>query len=247
MKHLFYLLMASCFVLIASCKQPIAPVPTPTNANVNIHFNHKVNGATIIQDTLLYTNASGNLFSVHLLKYYVSNIILVKDDGSEFKLNNYDLINAFDANYSNANASNVPNGTYTSMKFFIGVDSLRNHTGAQEGDLDPANNMFWSWSTGYVFFKHEGSFKDSSNNIQPLLFHLGNDRALSAIQIPVSLVVNGEDKIMNINFDITKMYNAPLINFNFDNNHMSTSVSDSIWINNMIANMNDVFSFESVQ
>lgn len=247
MKHVIYPLIMSVFVLISSCKQPKAPVTTPTNADVSIHFNHKVNGTSILQDTLLYTNASGNLFSVHLLKYYVSNMVLVKEDGTEFKLNNYDLINAFDANYSYASASDVPNGTYTSMKFYIGIDSLRNHTGAQDGDLDPANNMYWSWSTGYIFFKHEGSFVDTAGNVQSLLFHVGNDHGLSAVQIPVSLIVNGEDKVMNINFDITKMYNAPLINFNADNYHMSTSTADLIWINNMIANTNDAFSFENVQ
>jgi hypothetical protein len=51
---------------------------------------------------------------------------------------------------------NVPAGTYTGMYLTMGVDSARNVSGAQEGALDPANGMFWSWTSGYIMIKAEG-------------------------------------------------------------------------------------------
>ncbi len=232
-----------------SCKQPKAPVPTPSNptGNVIINFKNQAGGVDIVQGQLSYTNASGNKYSVDLLKYYISNVILVKDDGTEFKLNNYDLINAFDAKYSNVLASDVPNGHYYSMKFLLGIDSTHNHTEAQGGDLDPSNNMSWSWNTGYIFFKHEGTYKNAADSNKVLQFHLGTDIALSKIQIPISLIVAGNNKTMNIIFDLNKMYDSPVINFNTDDIHMSTSAADSTWIRNMVTNTQNAFIFKNVE
>lgn len=234
---------------MTACKQPKSPEPTPEkdHAALTIEFINRVNGDSLKQGQLVHTNASGNLYSVNLLKYFVTNVVLVREDGFEFKLNNYDLINAFDPAFSKVVAPKVPNGHYTSMKFLLGVDSLRNHTGAQEGDLDPVHNMIWTWSTGYIFFKHEGSYKDTSNTTQVLQFHLGTDKALSAVQFPIDLKVAGVNKVMNIVFDLNKMYNSPAIDFNVNNIHMSDKAADGPWIANMVANSNDAFSFLNTQ
>ncbi len=247
MKSSSILFLFGVLLFAGSCKQPVKPVPLSPTGNVTINFLNQVNGAGIVQGVMSHTNTSGNIYSVDLLKYYISNTILVKDDGTEFKLNNYDLIDAFDANFSNVIAANVPNGHYTSMKFMMGVDSARNHTGAQDGDLDPAYNMIWTWSTGYIFFKHEGTFKNAADSNQVLQFHLGTDKGLSTMQIPIALTVEGNNRNMNIVFDLNKMYNSPAIEFNADNFHMSSVASDDPWIANMVANTNDVFSFKNVE
>ena len=53
----------------------------------------------------------------------------------------------------------------------MGVDSIRNVSGAQQAALPPSNGMFWSWSTGYIFLKAEGTSPQSANN--SFMFHLG--------------------------------------------------------------------------
>jgi len=249
MKAHISLLSVSLLLFIVSCKQPKAPEPTPTNTtgNVTIRVNNQVNGINLIQDSMMFTNTSGNPYSVHLLKYYISNVVLKQANGTEFKLNNYDLIDAFDTDFSTIVGLNIPNGTYTSMSLMLGIDSLHNHTGAQDGDLDIANNMFWSWNTGYIFFKHEGYYKDLSNTPQSLLFHLGKDKALSTVNIPISITVAGSNKTMNIVFDLNNMYNSPAIDFNMHNNHMSIVAGDDLWITKMTANSVDAFTFKNVE
>lgn len=241
---LFFVLIV---LFLASCNKQKNPDPVAETANVSIKFSNVVNGLPIVQGAMNYTTPAGNLYSVDLLKYYVSNVILIKEDGTQFKLNNYDLINAFDANFSTVEATSVPNGKYTSMQFSIGVDKNRNHSGAQDGDLDPQYNMIWTWSTGYIFFKHEGNFKNSSASSQPLTFHLGTDNAYSTVQIPISLTVEGVGKTMKVAFDLNKMYNSPEIDFDIDNHHMSDQATDNKWIAEMVANQNDAFSFTGVE
>jgi hypothetical protein len=47
-------------------------------------------------------------------------------------------------------------------------------SGAQAGFLDPAWNMFWGWSSGYIFFKLEGDFTSlSSAETLPYNMHIG--------------------------------------------------------------------------
>jgi hypothetical protein len=65
----------------------------------------------------------------------------------------------------------IPEGDYNEVTFLIGIDSLRNVSGAQDGALDPANDMYWDWNSGYIFLKMEGTSPDASGN--NLTFHIG--------------------------------------------------------------------------
>jgi hypothetical protein len=243
MKPLFLFFIGSLFLF--SCKKNTTST-TPESANVTIKFENKVAGQAIEEGKLIYTNASGNKYSVSLLKYYVTNVVLTTDDNYEVKLNNYDLIDAFDPqNFSTISAGAIPNAVYKSMRFNLGVDSARNHTGAQDGDLDPIYNMIWDWNTGYLFMKHEGNFINTMGDTTVLQYHLGTDLAFSTINVPINMTIDGKAKNLNIEFDLNKMYDSPLIDFNNGNIRHSTLAADKPWISNMVINAQDAFTFKS--
>lgn len=105
-------------------------------------------------------------------KYYVSNIILTKEDGSQWKdSNSYYLIDLSKPASLKLALANVPVGTYKSMTYTLGVDSLRNVSGAQTGALSTANGMFWNWNSGYIMLKAEGTSPASSSG--SFAYHLG--------------------------------------------------------------------------
>jgi hypothetical protein len=221
-----------------------------TSANVSFRFANQVDGQPIELGAMKYTNAAGNMYQVDLLKYYVTNVVLVKDDNTEVKVGNYDLIDASDLSTCMVDAKNIPNGTYTSMKFNIGLPPDRNHNGAQDGDLDPIKGMIWDWNTGYVFFKHEGKYKDSSDNVHGLVFHYATDRAFVNITLPLStaLVVNGKDKKVFLNFNLNNLYTTPThVDFHVDNDRQSSSADDEAWIDNLKASFSDVFSLDKIE
>lgn len=239
--------LAMLMLTFTQCKKNASVVVAP-QADVTIKFNNKVGGQSIEYGKYNYTNAAGNIYSINLLKYYITNVVLITDGNTEVKLNNYDLINAFEpAGFSTVEGVAIPNGTYKTMRFFLGVDQARNHNGAQDGDLDPAYNMIWSWFTGYIFLKHEGKFINSIGDTTDVQFHLGTDNALSTINIPIDLTVNGAARKMNIDFDLNKMYNSPLIDFNNGSIRQSTDIGDLQWINDMIINSQDAFTFVNVE
>jgi hypothetical protein len=74
----------------------------------------------------------------------------------------------------------VPVGEYTALEVLMGVDSTLNFSGAQTGALDQANGMFWSWNSGYIMLKAEGSSPESSDG--SFAFHLGGFEGINRIQ-----------------------------------------------------------------
>lgn len=115
-----------------------------------------------------YRNASGESFTPSAFNYFVSNIKLTRADGREYVVpqdSSYFLIRENVPTTQTVSLKNIPAGDYTSVSFLIGVDSLRStmDIGQRTGVLDPAgdhtsaNGMYWSWNSGYIFMKLEGT------------------------------------------------------------------------------------------
>lgn len=251
--NIIFAIALTAMLIFASCKkktETVDSVVTPTKANVTVKFANEVDDQAIELGSMKYTNAAGNMYQVDLLKYYVTNLILVKNDNTEVNLGNYDLIDASKLETCVVEGKDIMNGTYTKIKFNIGVPQNRNHTGAQDGDLDPVLGMIWDWNTGYVFFKHEGKYINSSSQTKNLAFHFATDRAFTSIEVPLTtnLVINGADKKVYLKFNLNKLYTTPVnIDFNVDNSHQSSSSSDFPWIDNMKSNFEDVFSLDKIE
>jgi hypothetical protein len=237
MKQLLFLLIGISIVSF-SCKKK------SKDRSVSIAFKNTVDGLPIEKDKLIYSNVAGNKYSVSLLKYFVTNAVLVQHDGTEYKLNNYDLIDEFDKEkFSTIEAGNIPGAHYTKLKFYVGLDKIRNHEGAQDGDLDPLYNMIWSWNTGYIFLKHEGQLITPTNDTVVMQYHIATDEALRQIEVPIDMTVKGNNVQLNIQFDLNKIYNAPKVDINTQPIMHSTGASDRATMNAVADNFSDAFMF----
>lgn len=113
-------------------------------------------------DTLTYT----------AFKYYISNFELKRTDGTWWKHpESYFLVDASIPASMTLSLTGVPEGDYTDIRYTMGVDSLRNVSGAQTGALSTTNGMFWSWSSGYIMVKAEGMSPNAASG--SFSFHLG--------------------------------------------------------------------------
>ena len=145
-----------------------------TKASFTIEFEHQVNGAAMALNTTTYKNALGEDFKINIFKYYVSNIKLTKTDGTVYLVpESYFLIDQAKEDSKLITVRDVPTGDYNRIEYTIGVDYARNFAGAQTGALDPMNGMFWTWNSGYIFVKLEGTSPQSTATNQALTFHIG--------------------------------------------------------------------------
>lgn len=209
--------MLPALFLLSGCKddkEETEPVKQP--GLVEFLISNKAGTADIdISTPGTYTNMANESFQVNLLKYYISNVELV--EGSEVKFTAPEscfLVDQSKPETRILQIPDVPPGSYTGVRFLLGVDSTRNVSGSQTGTLDPANGMFWTWNTGYVFFKLEGSSPASSNG--ELIYHIGGfSETLKANAIRRhevdfggrKLVVNGVRKAkVYINANVLKLF-----------------------------------------
>lgn len=143
-----------------------------------------------------------------------------KTSGNFAESESYHLLNHADANSLSFNLSDVPNGTYNSITFTIGVDSLRNVSGAQTGALDPANGMFWSWNSGYIMMKLEGVSPKSTQSGNMLKYHIGgfsgtyNTVKTVTLSFPQTITVDGNNKKVKLTANVLALFSNPnTINF----------------------------------
>lgn len=186
------------------------------SGDVKINIQNLVNGEPLVLNAKKYVNENGDSFTVRIYKYYISNIVLVTQDGKEYaEMNSYHLINEAKPGTKEVIIKDVPAGMYSAIKFMIGVDSLHNVSGAQSGDLDPIKAMFWDWNTGYIMAKLEGN--TPGENGKELTFHIGGfagaKSVLKNVTIPLPgklQVTNGNVPAIHLNADIAQWFKSPV-------------------------------------
>ncbi len=122
-----------------------------------------------------YIIESGDTIQVSMMRYYISNVYLTKENGDTVKIpNSYYLI---DTEGKEIEIKDIPTDTYTGLCFGLGVDKDANHDIARnDGDLDPsgADGMIWNWNSGYKFIRIEGDYKGDTSS-GSFKFHVGTD------------------------------------------------------------------------
>lgn len=241
-----------------SCKKdtkapaPEDLAPLPTAGSLEIEFEGMVGTDGLVLGTQTYTNAAGNTFNVSMYKYYISNIKLTRSDNSVWvQPDSYYLIDYSVPLSTTISVPNVPYGNYKSMEFMIGVDSTHNVSGAQTGALDPANGMFWSWSTGYIMAKIEGTSPQSTASGNNLIFHIGGFSGPNNVLKTVSPSFNGDSAIVSPTIspkihlanDLLQWFESPTtVDFSTLNTiHMSGTAAKTI-----SDNYADMFSVEHI-
>lgn len=170
----YFLALLCPIILLSSCKKNTDEVAADTKSTFSIEFENQVNGSPLVLNTTTYKNAKGEDFKINVFKYYVSNIKLSKVDGTTYLIpESYFLIDASKTESTNITLKDVPTGDYTKIEYTIGVDYARNFAGAQTGALDPTNGMFWTWNSGYIFVKLEGTSPQSTATGNTITFHIG--------------------------------------------------------------------------
>ncbi|MFN6036873.1 MAG: MbnP family protein [Bacteroidota bacterium] len=251
------ILMAMATIAIfASCKKDSdtnnnQPQPS-SSGSINFKFN-----AMVVNDTFAfnqnYISAAGDTFSVNMLKYYVSNLVLTKTDDSQINLpNSYFLVDHNTFMEDEFTIGGIPEGSYKKISFLLGVDSAANVSGAQAGDLDPAKGMFWDWNSGYIMSRLEGYSSASTAIGKKIIFHVGGFTKPNLSLRNITIDFNGSTANVSqwskpkitIKTDVSEWFKTPnTIDFSTLNTVMMPGASS----NSIADNYQDAFSLQSIQ
>ena len=189
-------------------------------------------------------NYFGENYTITKLKYYVSNVKFVIHE-KRTKTSNVYLI---DASKKNIISTPVPSKNISGISFLLGIDSALNCSGAQNGALDPLNDMFWTWNNGYIFFKLEGKSELSQADLHRIEHHIGgykgSNKTMREIYLPINKAFLKGKKNLVIQLDIDKYWNGI--------NKLNIAESPVIAIpglqaKNAAANFNGMFSIKDNQ
>ncbi len=197
-----------------------AEQPTPAQMRtIRLRFAAEVHGKHCTLGDQLSTNRLGQTFAVSTLKYYIGHITIERANGTPVLHPDHVLIDAEDSASCVIALRDVPAGTYTGLTFMVGVDSTHSTGGPMEGALDPLKGMYWTWATGSIFVKCEGTSSASPQPHHRIEYHLGgfaypyrNMRTVTlAFARPV--VFTGDDVTVGVIFDVGLWLDACAIDF----------------------------------
>jgi hypothetical protein len=201
---------------VDSTTNPAAVDTLAAFAKLDLSFLPVIGTQSLTPITKFYKNSSNESFTVTKFNYYVTNVRLKKEDGTYYEEpQSYHLIKHIDA-VNGFSINDVPAGKYVGYEFLLGVDSLHNVSGAQSGALDPANQMFWDWNTGYIYLKLEGRYASAAVGDGEFAIHVGGFQApFSCLQkvslsFPTTLIAKkGVTHQISTKVDVLELFKNP--------------------------------------
>jgi hypothetical protein len=133
--------------------------------------------------------------NIEALRFYISKISISDKKQTLTEENSYHLLDLEKPESLNIKIQNI-NAKRFKLNFCLGIDSMTNVSGAMGGDLDPTKGMYWTWQSGYINFKLEGTYSRCKSRQNRFQYHLGGYAAeFSALQ-EIELSIKEKEKII---------------------------------------------------
>lgn len=184
-----------------------------TTSDVMLHFHAKLGTADFAYDTEV-TNWEGRKMKFSIAQVYLSNFGFHGDNGMAMINDSYVLAKAGEMMYD---LGEVTNAHYHGFGFSVGVDSVANHSDPASWDSNHAlssnnpDHAFWSWNSGYIFIKVEGTVDTTANMSgtanAPFVYHIGMDAMRNDLMFMQHTDVD-DDIMMTIEFDFLELFNG---------------------------------------
>ena len=207
-------------IAITGCKKPVEnEVTTPKTNEFHFNFDNYFGDTELKLNTETYTTAQSEEIKITAFDYWVTNMKFVNSDGTEYaEPESYRLLRGDKHATHHFHVASVPAGTYTAVKFLIGVDKARNTSGAQTGALDPTENgdMFWSWNTGYIQAKLEGTSPQATSKDNIFRYHIGGVKdgietpQEVTLTFPQPVVIGDQAGTAKVKVDVAKWFPTPM-------------------------------------
>ncbi|MFT4025123.1 MAG: hypothetical protein QM664_15215 [Flavihumibacter sp.] len=168
------LLSVLLLTLLAACSKDNS-LENKQASWLEITIRPQMNGSTFEPNTS-YRNIYGETFTPASFRFYTGRFKLTRADSSSVLFDQYYLADFSDTGSLRIHME-VSAGEYTALSYQLGIDSARNVSGVQSGALDPQLGMFWTWNSGYIFLKLEGTAPSSHQPGGKFEYHIGGFRS----------------------------------------------------------------------
>ena len=135
------------------------------NGSIGIHLHTQIDTNEVDVLGQLYPDHNGRLLALNDARFYITDVSLQNADGSWYSIPNSMILKTYEA--EDYYIASVPSGNYTSIRFYVGLDSATNaslpssHNNSSGQDtilssiLEP--NMYFGAGQGYKFLYLSGA------------------------------------------------------------------------------------------
>lgn len=169
------------------------------NKKVQILFFPKWKENNVLLNKTYSSSNKTDSILISKLKFYVSEVSLVSDNKS-ILVNKSFLI---DFEESNSFSLEIPEEfKLKQLLFLLGTDSITNVSGAMDGDLDALKGMYWTWQSGFINVKIEGTYLKSDGESDVFHFHLGGYRSPYVANKKMKFKIENASNGISFNLDL---------------------------------------------
>ena len=192
-----------------------------SDAPFNLSFKTYVNQDQLVLNDVLYDDYMVRKYRVELLKFYLSNCFMEKQDGTLIPIVDVALVDYASATPLSIDLD-VETGNYINLHFAVGLDSIMNASDPTDFDsshpLSIVNNTYWSWASKYKFFMLEGRVDSQSDGIPDATFsyHSGFNSLYREITVPLNdfnISSDGAAVLLELNLESVLHGEAGIIDF----------------------------------
>lgn len=180
--------------------------PCQNYRGVILEFQLVVDGVELVLGSE-YQVASHSA-TIDLLRFYISDIAFyTHSDLLWSESESYHLIDASEPSSLSFLLPYEGEVAFDQLRFQLGIDSATHELGAMSGDLDPTKGMYWSWQSGYINFKLEGTSPQSSGRHNEFQYHLGGYRSPYQTVRDIWVEVESQEKII-VKIDLAQFFES---------------------------------------
>ena len=194
---------------------------TPPTGTVMFHLHTYIGDQEVDLYNIDYTTLEGRGMSLSMTQMYISEIELVKLDGTTYQIPLKRILKVFEA--ESYLAGNVPIGNYKTIRFKIGLDPTTNA-------LDPKSSVdsvilnkpeMWFSQTaqpdGFVFLNIQGKIDttfDMTGTKAPFSYKIGTNANYIPVVMPDKSYTISKDQIFyqHIYIDYSKLFSGVQLN-----------------------------------
>ncbi len=237
-------------ITLNACKKDVDLTAKPATIKViekgglAFHIHSLVDSVEIEAYDTIYQLSGGRKFSVTMAQLYLSNIQLIKLDGSTVDVSG--VIKLKQQQVEECELGSVPVGNYKSIKFNVGLSAAVNATVPANTDTTLNHPDMWfntamAQPDGFVFVNFEGTVDTTAaangSVLVPFSYKIGTNANLQTVTLPDQnfTILKGQTQEIHIAIDYAKLFDGVQLNNN-GNLIMNTVSANATALGTMIAN-----------
>ena len=190
--------------------------PTPATGVIEFHLHTMVDSVEVADYDSVYVMSSGRKIKVHFAQLYLSNIQLLKLDGSAIDVPGVIVLKK--QQIEPYILGTVPSGNYKSVRFNVGLPVATNAATPVASDSTLNQPAMWFGNTaqpsGFVFVNFQGAIDTTAAGngtvaqMQSFSYKIGTNNNLVTIQLPDNnfTIAPNQTQLLHMMIDYNKLF-----------------------------------------